>query len=68
MRQEELKNDSLLVCDSINIGSLSLHYPNHHPIFLLQSNQTPRAQTPIIQLTYILHLVQIQLHGTALAF
>jgi len=37
-------------------------------IFLPQLQQTPRTHTPLIILADILHLVQIQLHGAALAF
>ena len=37
-------------------------------ILLLQLHQTLRTHTPLVILTDILHLVQIQLHGAALAF
>lgn len=45
-----------------------LPYPHHLPILRLQFQQTLSAHTAIIILADVLHLVNAQLHHTALAF
>lgn len=44
-----------------------LHQPHAFPIFLLNDEQAAGAQTSVIQFAYVLHFVEAELHGTALA-
>jgi len=45
----------------------SLHQAHAHPIFLLNDEQAAGAQASVIHFTHVLHLVEAELHGTALA-
>jgi len=47
------------------VGNL---YQSHaFPVLLLNDEQAAGAQASVVQLAYVLHLVEAELHGTALA-
>jgi len=50
-----------------NGGLLIINYIDTFPVFLLNNEQAIGAQTPIIQLAHVLHLVNGKLYSTALA-
>jgi hypothetical protein len=52
----------------MKINSSRFKQLQRQPIFLLQLQQTRRAHATFIILTDILHFVQIELYGAALAF
>jgi hypothetical protein len=43
------------------------HQPHTHPILLLNNHKAVGAQASFVEFAYVLHLVEAELHGTALA-